>query len=168
MTVFDRGALLAMGIVVLGFAGPAGAQENLDSGKSAAQLFASDCAICHKTPQGLAKANGLSGLDNFLREHYTASRESAVAIARYLQTMDKGPAAPSRAAKRTAKGKATEKKPESGKAGAAKDGEIKSGEKPGEAKVAEPEPKAEPKPEAKPETKPEPKAAEPAETPKAN
>ncbi len=72
--------------------GPALAQENLDSGKTGAQLYASDCAICHKTPAGLTKNSGIMGLDGFLREHYTASRESAGAIAAYLQSVDKGPA----------------------------------------------------------------------------
>ena len=101
---------------------PAGAQESLDTGKTAAQLFASDCVICHKSPQGLAKSGGVLGLSNFLREHYTASRESAAAIAAYLQSVGGGPApAPGRATKRSAKGddktKGPEKKPEIGTSG---------------------------------------------------
>ena len=87
------GAVLAM---CLG--GIAAAQENLDKGKTPAQLFASDCAVCHRSPKGLAKSGGLFGLDNFLREHYTASRESASAIAGYLRSLDATPA--SRPAKR--------------------------------------------------------------------
>jgi hypothetical protein len=79
------------------------AQESLDKGKSAAQLFASDCSPCHKAPQGLARSGGLFGLDGFLREHYTASRESASAIASYLKAMDT-PSGRGRAAKRSAKG----------------------------------------------------------------
>jgi hypothetical protein len=47
--------------------------EDLDAGKSAAQLFASDCSSCHRTPYGLAKRMNNSSLDRFLREHYTAS-----------------------------------------------------------------------------------------------
>src|SRR5689334_12606813 len=74
----------------------AGAQESLDRGKNPAQLFASDCSGCHKSPQGLAKAGGLLGLDSFLREHYTASKESAAAIASYIKSMDTGPAGPAR------------------------------------------------------------------------
>jgi hypothetical protein len=69
------------------------AQENLDQGKSGAQLFVSDCAICHKTTAGLSKGRML-GLDGFLQQHYTASRESAAAIAAYVNATDKGPAAP--------------------------------------------------------------------------
>lgn len=169
MMVFSRSTLLAMGILALGLAGPAGAQENLDSGKSAAQLFASDCAICHKSPQGLIKANGGLGLENFLREHYTASRESAASIARYLRSADKGAPPPSRAVKRSPKG-GEKKKPEAGKAGAPKAAEPASSEtKPVDAKA--PEPKAEPKAEPNVEPKaaePAPSEPKPAESPKAN
>ena len=48
MTMVSRGIRLAVGVLALVFAGAAGAQENLDQGKSGAQLYASDCAICHK------------------------------------------------------------------------------------------------------------------------
>jgi len=109
----------------LGLVNGAGAQENLDRGKSPVQLFASDCSICHKSPKGLAKAGGLLGLDNFLRTHYTASRESASAIASYLRSVDSGP--PPRATKRSTKG--------DGKAQT--DDKKKSGTKPGEAKGTE-------------------------------
>lgn len=141
----------------------------MDQGKTPAQLFASNCAICHKSPQGLAKAGGLLGLDSFLREHYTASKESASALAAYLRSMDTGPAG--RAGKRTAKGDEKAKADEKKKAGA-KPGEAKDGDKKPDAKATEPkssEPKtseqkpseilapeksSEAKPAAKPETKP--------------
>jgi len=184
MSGFARRSIEVLGFLLVLVAAPAGAQESLDSGKTPAQLFASDCAICHKTPQGLAKAGGLLGLDTFLRQHYTASRESAAAIAAYLQAVGRGPPAPvpGRPAKRNAKGddkaKAAEKKPETGKSGDGKSGGGKSGDgksgaaKPADAKSSEPkssqpkssepspsEPKAsEQKP---PESKPsEPKAGE--------
>jgi len=92
---------LAAAMGVLALVNGAGAQENLDRGKSAAQLFASDCSACHKSPHGLARAGGLLGLDSFLRSHYTASRETAGAIASYLRSVDAGP--PARATKRSAK-----------------------------------------------------------------
>jgi hypothetical protein len=58
-----------------------------------AQTFASDCAVCHKSSQGLAKsAGGLFGVEGFLREHYTSSKESAAALANYLRLQDSGPA----------------------------------------------------------------------------
>ena len=61
MTEFRRGGAkagnlagaLVAGVLALCFASSAGAQENLDQGKTGAQLYASDCAICHKSPQGL-------------------------------------------------------------------------------------------------------------------
>jgi hypothetical protein len=180
MSEFARRLICMLGfLLVLG--GPLRAQENLDFGKSPAQLFASDCAICHKSPQGLAaKGGGMLGLENFLREHYTASRESASAIAKYLQAVGGGPAAaPGRAGKRPPKGddkaKGAEKKPDAAKPGEAKPGaaapkaaEPKPAEpKPSEPKAAEPKP-AESKP-AEPKA-PEPKAAEPkpAESGKSN
>jgi len=174
MSEFARRLICMLGfLLILGV--PLRAQENLDFGKTPAQLFASDCAICHKSPQGLAaKGGGMLGLESFLRQHYTASRESAAAIANYLQAMGTGPAAaPGRAGKRppksgTSKGddkaKGADKKPDATKPGEAKSGEAKPGEaksgeaKPGEAKSGEDKPAAPKSAEPKPA---EPKAAEP-------
>jgi hypothetical protein len=162
-----RATGLAIVALALCVAGAASAQENLDSGKSGAQLFASDCTLCHKTPQGLTKAGGLMGLEGFLREHYTASRESAAAVAAYLRATDRGAPAPT-PTKRSAKGEkkgddllnAAEKKaaPKNAepKSSASKPTEAKPAEtKPAEAKPADAKP-AESKPaEAKPvEAKP--------------
>ncbi|HET7806093.1 MAG TPA: hypothetical protein VFL53_17780 [Pseudolabrys sp.] len=115
-----------IGLVTVILAGPAASQESLDRGKTPAQLFASDCSPCHKSPQGLAKSGGLFGLDGFLREHYTASRESAAVIANYLKSMEGGPSGPGRATKRATKGEA---RPEAKKKPAAKSGEGKGAEK---------------------------------------
>lgn len=176
MMVLDRGIRQAVCVLALLWVLPAAAQENLYGNKTPAQIFASDCAICHKTPQGLAKGGGMFGLgiESFLREHYTASRESAAAIARYLQSMDTGPAperkrgtASKPAPKKPADKKAepasatkTDARPEAKPEGAAtpaaapaeKPAEPKAAEKPAEAaKPAEAKP-AEAKPaEAKPE-----------------
>ena len=98
MSVFGRGVGLTMAVVALALAAPAGAQENLDSGKTGAQLYAADCAICHKNAQALNKSGGLLGLSGFLREHYTASRESAASIATYLQSLGSAPAPSKRTA----------------------------------------------------------------------
>jgi len=123
------GIRLAVAIGTLSLVGGAGAQESLDRGKSPAQLFASDCSACHKSPQGLAKAGGLFGLDNFLRTHYTASREAATAIANYLKSVSAGPAGPVRATKRPGKGnekaQPDDKKKPGVKSGRAKDVETK-------------------------------------------
>jgi hypothetical protein len=64
-------------------AAPAVAQD-FSAGKTAAQLFASDCSACHKSPAGLAKGQSASALTSFLREHYTTKPESAAALAAYL------------------------------------------------------------------------------------
>lgn len=148
MKLLDR-ALQAVGLMALLGALPAGAQENLYGNKTPAQIFATDCAICHKTAQGLSKAGGAfgTGLEGFLREHYTASKETAAVLAKYVQSMDTGPAAPEKPTKRTAS-KPTAKKPSEAKS------DDKADAKP-EAKVeAKPESKPEPKPEPKPEAKP--------------
>jgi hypothetical protein len=146
MIRFYCGILVAGGIAVAAGAVPVRAQDNFDAGKTPAQLYAADCAICHKTPQGLAKG-GVFGLAGFLREHYTASREAAAAIAAYVQAVDTGPppAAKKPQTKRRAKGD-DKGKPSEAKPGESKPEQIKSGEakpsdgKPGEAKPGEAKP----------------------------
>ena len=59
-------------------------QTNLDQGKSASQIFASACVECHKAPRGLAKGRNSAALTDFLREHYTTSRDQAAALAAYV------------------------------------------------------------------------------------
>ena len=137
------------GMAALALVHPAVAQESLDKGKTPAQLFASDCSACHKSPQGLAKSGGLFGLDSFLREHYTASRETATAIANYLKSFDSGPAGSGRATKRSAKGddkaKSEAKKKSGVKPDEAKDVEKKpdaAGEQPKPSGILAPEPKS--------------------------
>lgn len=152
---YKRGGVFRLAwLALLIGAAPACAQDNLDRGKSAQQLFASDCAICHKSPQGLAKGGGLFGLQSFLREHYTASRESANLLARYLEAAGEPPApAQKRQQRRTAK-------PSDTKPAESKPAETRpSDTKPADAKPVEPKPASESKPEPKVEPKPEPKAA---------
>jgi len=112
------------------------AQETLGRNKSPAQTFASDCAVCHKSPQGLAKsAGGLFGVEGFLREHYTSSKESAAALANYLRSQHSGPAG-SRT-RRAAKGdqsKPSEQKKAAPKPAEVKGADRKPGEAPGDAK----------------------------------
>jgi len=62
------------------------AQEDLDRGKSAAQIFSSNCTACHRAPQGLAKRAGF-GLAGFLRQHYTTGSAQAAAMAAYLASV---------------------------------------------------------------------------------
>jgi len=65
--------------------------ENYSAGKTPAQLFSSDCtgSGCHSVPQGLAKGRGSGELSNFLHEHYTNSRASADALAKYLNSLSR-------------------------------------------------------------------------------
>ena len=148
MTVSGRRISLGAAVLGLFIAGQACAQEDLDSGKTPAQLYASNCAICHKTPHGLSKAGGPFGLQGFLREHYTASRQAAAAIAAYVDAVDRGAPPVERGPKRAAKPK------EAGKPGDAKASKAKAepkAEPKGEAKSSEPAKPAETKPaEAKP------------------
>ena len=86
MTDFTR--LLAAGFTLVALSAAANAQEDLDRGKTGAQLFASDCSGCHRSVQKLhTDVGGLFGLSGFLREHYTSSRHSAAAVAAYVQSM---------------------------------------------------------------------------------
>jgi hypothetical protein len=64
-------------------AGPVAAQ-NLEAGKSPAQIFASTCAICHKSPHGLLKTVPPGSLPGFLRQHYTTSPGMAGAMSAYV------------------------------------------------------------------------------------
>jgi hypothetical protein len=71
--------------LLAGFApATAHAQTNLDQGKSPGQIFASDCAECHKSVHGLAKGKNSAALTEFLREHYTTSRQQAAGLAAYV------------------------------------------------------------------------------------
>ena len=148
MMVLARGIRRVAAVVVVLWMAPAAAQENLYANKSAAQIFATDCAMCHKQPAALAKAGGPLGLgmESFLRSHYTASRESAAFLAKYIQAMDAPSAAPERkrakpAAKKPADAKAGDVKPVSEtKPAETKPAEATPAEaaKPAEAKPAEP------------------------------
>jgi hypothetical protein len=74
----------------------AASAQDLDQGKSPAQLFAGSCNACHKTPQGLGTGRSVGTLTGFLRQHYTTSASSAAALAAYVASA--GPAPASRAA----------------------------------------------------------------------
>jgi hypothetical protein len=70
------------------------AQVNIDQGKTPAEVYANDCGACHKTPRGLAAGKNSLMLSSFLREHYTASREQAAALAAYVLGAGGAQAAP--------------------------------------------------------------------------
>jgi hypothetical protein len=60
------------------------AVENLEAGKSPAQIFAGTCNACHKSPRGLLKTVPSSSLPSFLRQHYTTGGEMASVLSSYL------------------------------------------------------------------------------------
>src|SRR5437879_8288938 len=54
--------------------------QDLDVGRSPAQIFAETCAACHRSPRQLR--SNVSA--DFLREHYTTGSGMASAMARYI------------------------------------------------------------------------------------
>lgn len=134
------------------------AQTNIDQGKSSAEIFATDCATCHKSTRGLAAGKNSLTLTGFLREHYTASSAQAAALAAYVLGAG-GNEAPARAKKpEPARATATGEEP--------KREEPKTAARPAPA-AAKPEPE-QAKPEAQPATasrEPKPEEAAPAPNP---
>jgi hypothetical protein len=99
LTMRKRATLLAALAVTL-LIGGAQAQ-NLDQGKSAAKLFADNCASCHHRARGLAKGRISLSLFLYLQQHYTSNTSSAWALASYLESADgtRGARGPARATK---------------------------------------------------------------------
>ena len=119
MMMLNRGIWLAISFSSFCAASSFGAQQDFGEGKTAVQLFAATCANCHKSPQSVAAAPGIFGLESFLREHYTSSPESAATLAAYLKRLERPStgAARARAVKRAGQAKppeATSSKPEEG------------------------------------------------------
>jgi hypothetical protein len=145
------------------------AQENLDRSKTPAQLYVSDCAECHRNPKTVMKTVSPGSLVGYLREHYTASRESAAAIAGYLVSVaapasaaSPKSAAPSRVPGRAAPSAA--KPPAASEAG--KDKTATPAAKPNQADPAKPsEPAGEPKTPTAPEARPQTSADAPSPKP---
>ena len=75
-------------MLVFGFAAVY-AQSNLDAGKSAEQIFADTCAMCHATPHALRTVS-----QQFLRQHYTTGARQAAALTAYLEKALKEPPPP--------------------------------------------------------------------------
>jgi mono/diheme cytochrome c family protein len=68
---------------------PAGAQGNIDAGKTPAQIFGDTCAACHRSARELRRPSA-----SFLRTHYTTGSEEASAMANYLAGVPSGAAQP--------------------------------------------------------------------------
>lgn len=84
--MLSRALALATMLGLIGYCavGPAQAQENLEAGKNAAQIFTDACSACHKSTHGLLKTVARGSLAGFLKEHYTTSPAMASLLADYL------------------------------------------------------------------------------------
>jgi len=83
-------------------ASPGQAQQNLDAGKNAVQIFNGTCSACHKSAKGLLRTVSPSSLPDFLRQHYTTGNEMAQMLTGFLVSnrgADPGEAAAKRGAK---------------------------------------------------------------------
>jgi hypothetical protein len=111
--MLGRGVRLSIISFVLCVVSQAGAQGNLDQGKTAAQLYASNCATCHKSPQSISTTKWFFGLESFLSEHYTSGSESAATLAAYLKGQAKfsGGSQRDRAARHTSQVKSSKPMP---------------------------------------------------------
>jgi hypothetical protein len=92
------GRLLALAAIAFLSYSAASAQENIDAGKSAQKLFAETCAACHRSPRGLSKGRFSFTLYLYLQKHYASNSSSAWALTSYLESVDAGKRAPTRAA----------------------------------------------------------------------
>jgi mono/diheme cytochrome c family protein len=118
------------------------AQVNIDQGKSPADIFANDCGVCHKSTRGLANGENSLTLSSFLREHYTASKEQANALAAYVLANGGGSGAPQKPVAAT-EPKSSE--PKGTKSSESKSSEAKPSEtKPSDSKAAGAKPAAHP------------------------
>ncbi len=79
-----RGLAATLGLAIVLTPAMACAQVNIDQDKSPAQIYAGDCAACHKSVRGLANGRSAGALASFLSEHYTASAKEAAAVAAYV------------------------------------------------------------------------------------
>ena len=82
------GCLRLIFIIVIVLTGGLARAQDLDRGKSGAQLFAASCVTCHRSPSGLAKDRFSWTLSYFLQQHYTSSLAAAQTLTAYLQSVD--------------------------------------------------------------------------------
>jgi hypothetical protein len=171
--MFRHGASIisvATALVIVSVATEASAQTNIDQGKSPAEIFANACVVCHKTTRGLANGQNSLTLPSFLREHYTASKDQAAALAAYVLASGGSGPAPQAAQKPSAEHPRTAvEEPRNGepKAGEPKNGEPKTAAHPLHQTAKREEAPAAAKPdeqkedEAKPRVEPSPAASSP-------
>jgi hypothetical protein len=89
VVVFKVGAIVSGVIAGLAiFLVTSAAAQNLDAGKTPAQIFADTCSACHRRPQELKRASA-----GFLRGHYTTGQQEAATMANYLASIPVDPRA---------------------------------------------------------------------------
>jgi mono/diheme cytochrome c family protein len=89
VTMLGHGVRLTISSLALCVASSAGAQGHLDQSKTAAQLYASNCATCHESPASVKNTKSFSEFESFLRQHYTSNRESAANLVAYLKGQER-------------------------------------------------------------------------------
>src|SRR6185312_9268366 len=83
--MLSRALSLATVMLAIGCCATGVAQaQNLEAGKSAAQIFSGTCTACHKSPRGLLKTVAPGSLPGFLRQHYTTSPDMANVLSSFL------------------------------------------------------------------------------------
>src|SRR6202048_4435347 len=83
--MLSRALSLATVMLLIGcFAAIPVQAQNLEAGKSPAQIFTGTCTACHKSPRGLLKTVPAGSLQGFLRQHYTTSPEMASLLSGFL------------------------------------------------------------------------------------
>jgi hypothetical protein len=93
MSVVRPGLALTIVMISAVSAPSARAQNTINEGRSPAQTFGAVCANCHASPRGLGRQVGAAQLPDYLRQHYTTSREQAAALAGYVASFAGQPAA---------------------------------------------------------------------------
>lgn len=104
MSVIRPGLALTIVVMSAVLAPSTRAQNTINEGRSPAQIFGAVCANCHASPRGLGRQVGAAQLPDYLRQHYTTSREQAAALAGYVASFagQSGAAPPPPAGRRPA------------------------------------------------------------------
>jgi hypothetical protein len=93
MSVIRPGSALTIVMMAAVSVPSARAQNTINEGRGPAQMFGAVCANCHASPRGLGRQVGAAQLPNYLRQHYTTSREQAAALAGYVASFAGQPGA---------------------------------------------------------------------------
>ena len=80
----SRALSLATVVLLIGCSASMGQAQNLEAGKSPAQIFSGTCAVCHKSARGLLRTVAPGSLPSFLRQHYTTGTEMAGMLSAYV------------------------------------------------------------------------------------